>query len=278
MAQEVARRSQQTVQIQVFPAATFGDEREHLALLRRGALDLSVTGDLVISKLEPAYLAVNMPFLYRNVAHALATYAGPLGQEMRASMASKGLETLSWHHVGVRVLTANRPVRGIDDLKGLKLRLPPDAAWVAVWNALGASTQQLPFTELPAALKLGKIDAQENPPNFIRASKLYEHQKYLMTTHHMPQRQFVLASQVRWQQLPKATRELLSQAAIEASRWAIETAEAEERKDLEWLLTEGGMTRVVFDAGNVVQRLDAVATELGGSAARGVYQRILATP
>ena len=59
----------------------------------------------------------------------------------------------------------------------------------------------------------GKIEAQENPPNFIRASKLHEHQKYLMTTHHMPQRQFVLASQARWQQLPQATRDLLAQAA-----------------------------------------------------------------
>lgn len=277
MAQQVAQASQQKVTIQVFAAATFGDEREHLALLRRGALDLAITGDLVISSLDTAYLAVNMPFLYRDVNHAMATYAGPIGQDMRAAMAGKGLETLSWHHVGVRVLTANRPVRGIDELKGLKLRLPPDAAWVAVWNALGANTQQLPFTELPAALKLGKVEAQENPPNFIRANKLHQHQKYLMTTHHMPQRQFVLASQARWQQLPQATRDLLAQAATEASRWAIATAEAEERKDIEWLLTEGGMTRVPFDAGNVVQRLDAVANDLGGNAARAIYQRILAT-
>lgn len=277
IAEQVAERSKQSVQVQVFPSAAFGDEREHLALLRRGALDLAITGDLVISSLGSAYMVVNMPFLYRDVAHALSTYAGPLGQDMRAAMADKGLETLSWHHVGVRMLTANRPVRTADDLKGLKLRLPPDAAWVAVWTALGANPQQLPFTELPAALKLGKVDAQENPANFIRANKLYEHQKYLMTTRHMPQRQFVLASQARWQRLPAATRALLAQAATEASRWAVATAEAEDQKDLNWLLTEGGMTSVTFDAGPIEQRLDAVATQLGGSAAQSVYQRVLNT-
>ena len=264
--------------VAVHPAATFGDEREHLALLRKGTLDFTVAGDLIISSLSDKYRVVNMPFLYRDVQHALSVYDGALGVAIRSELQARGLIALSWHHVGNRLLTANRPIRNLDDLADLNLRLPQDAAWIATWRALGAQPRQVQFSDLPTALKLGQVEAQENPPNFIRAGKLYEHQKYIMLTHHMPQRQFIFASEKTLKALAPDLRAKVHDAAREASRWATSIAETDNRLDLAWLIQEGGMTPIEFDRQGIAQRLAPVPLSLAGPAGVAVYNTIKAMP
>jgi tripartite ATP-independent transporter DctP family solute receptor len=273
-AELVAVRSRQAIRIEVHADGLLGDERENVSQLRKGSLDFAVTGDVVISNLGDQYRVVNMPFIYRDAGHALAVYAGPLGAALRTAIRREGVEVLSWHYVGTRVLTANRPIRGLDGLKGLKLRLPQDHAWTATWQALGADTRQLPFTELADALRLGRVEAQENPPNFIRGSRLHEHQKYLMTTNHMPQRQMLLASGQRWTRLPTAQRALLEAAAREAAAWTSARAAAQQRADLDWLLDAGGMTRIDFDARGVDAAIAAVPGHLAGPAGEAVFAQI----
>lgn len=274
LAEAVLAQSRGAVRVEVFADATFGDEREHLALLRRGALDLAITGDLVVTSLGDEYLPVNMPFAYRDVAHALAIYDGPLGQALRGRLAQGGLQVLGWHHVGTRMLTAQRAVPQMRALRGLRLRLPPDAAWGAVWRALGATVVPLPFTELATALRLGKVDAQENPPNFVRAGRLFENQRFLMTTAHMPQRQLVLASGPRLARWSRAQRQAVEAAAAEATAWAVRTAQAEHEADLAWLLAEGRLQPVEFDPSGIAALLPGVARALGGPAALAVYEQI----
>lgn len=268
--------SRGAVAIKVHANAAFGDERGHVALLRRQALDFAITGDLVIGSLSDRYLVMNMPFLYRDLAHAMAVYDGKLGDAIRLELSAHGLRALSWHHVGTRMLTANRPIRNTAELSGLVLRLPQDSTWIAAWRALGATPRQVAFTELASALQLGTVEAQENPPNFIRGSKLYLHQKYIMTTNHMPQRQFIFASEGRWSGLTTIQRSSLQKAATEASRWAVSIANAEHAKDLAWLLNEGGMKLVTFDATGVQNALRGVPSLVGGSEGAELYQQLRA--
>lgn len=275
-AEGVAQRSQGALRVMVHPAAAFGDERDHIALLRKGQLDFAVTGDLVVSSLSDRYLVLNLPFLYRDAAHALAVYDGAPGQAMRAELGRRGLVALSWHFVGTRMLTANRPIHRLADLAGLNLRLPQDATWIAAWRALGAAPRQVQFTDLPAALKVGQVDAQENPPNFIRAGKLYENQKFLMTTNHMPQRQFVFGAEGVWSRLGSAQRRLLQAAATEASQFAVAVAQREHQRDLTWLVTEGGMSLVQFDAQGVAQALQRLPRDLAGAEGEALVAQIRA--
>ena len=274
----VSQNSKGAVDIDVQPAARFGDERAHIALVRKQSLDFTITGDVVVSSLSERYLVVNLPFLYRNAAHAMAVYSGPLGKGIRAEFENGGLLPLSWHYTGTRMLTANRPIRNLADIAGLNLRLPLDTAWNVAWRALGAQPRQVPFTDLPLALQLGRVDAQENPPNFIRSAKLYEHQKYLISTDHMPQRQFVFTSTAFWKSLSADRRKLFQDAAKQASAWATETATKEQKLDVAWLTREGGMTLLAFDPAGVQEALKNVPHALGGDEGLSVSRQILATP
>lgn len=271
----VASKSAGKLRIQLHPAASLGDERNQLSLLQQGKLDFALTGDLVIGSLNERYLVVSMPFLYRDAAHALAIYDGPLGAAIRRELLGLGLRALSWHHVGTRVLTANKPIGSLADLQGLVLRLPQDQAWQGTWRTMGARPVHVPFNELATALALGKVEAQENPPNFIRTSKLYEHQKYLILTNHLPQRQFIFASEPLWVRLPAAQRQVLAAAATEASRWTVAVAEAEQVNDLHWLAGEGHMKILPFNRSGVAETVARVPKVLAGEEGLAVFRQIV---
>ena len=273
-AELVAQRSQQAVRIDIHGEGRLGDERENVAQLRRGMLDFAITGDVVVSNVADHYRVVNMPFVYRDATHALEVYASDVGQAIRGAIRTEGVEVLSWHFIGTRWLTANRPVRNLADLKGLALRLPQDSAWTTTWQALGTQPRQVPFPELASALRHGRVEAQENPPNFIRASRLHEHQRYLVRTEHMPQRQMILASDAFWKRVPAARRQLLQDAASEASRWATATAAAEEKTDIAWLTGEGKMTLLTFDRAGVEAAIADVPRLLGGDEGIALLDRI----
>lgn len=264
-----------SLRVSIFPQAQLGDEQQNALQVRRGEIDLAIIGDLIVGELRPEFRIINMPFIYRSQEHAMRVYDSALGQEVRQQMASIGLNVLSWHCTGTRVLTANRPVRNLADIRGLRLRLPADRSWITVWGRLGAEPQIVAFSDLPAALRLGTLEAQENPPNFIRAGKLYEHQKFLMLTNHMPQRQFVIMANKTWTRLSATDRVLVQQAAQEASRWACGRARSESDADLRWLTNEGGMTLVNFDPRGITDLLRTLPGELGGAGGAKVYQAIM---
>ena len=271
----VVQKSQGSLRITVHPASSFGDERDQLSLMQKGRLDLAITGDLLVSSISAKYLVVSMPFIYRDAAHALAVYDGPLGEGMRKEFLGLGLRALSWYHVGTRMLTANTPIRNMADLQGLNLRLPPDAGWIETWRVLGASPRQVPFTDLPAALKLGRVDAQENPPNFIRANKLYADQKYLVLSNHIPQRQFIFTAEKTWTSLTAGQRRLITEAATEAARWTSALAAKEQELDLKWLVEQGGMIVLPFDRTGIAESISGVPRTLAGAEGEQVFRQIV---
>jgi TRAP-type C4-dicarboxylate transport system substrate-binding protein len=102
-------------------------------------------------------------------------------------------------------------------MKGLKMRVPPDATLVDIMKALGAESQQVKFAELYVALQQGVVDGQENPLVNIHASKLYEVQKHLALTNHQFQMTPFLMSKRSWDKLADADRKAVMEAAAEAT-------------------------------------------------------------
>ncbi len=262
-AREVDALSQGAMRIRVLAGGALGDATDNLNLVRAGRLPLTLTGDLVLS-LDPDYRVLNIPFIYRDAAHALATYASEIGQRLFGSLRRAGVESLAWHLIGNRFLTANRPIQRASELKGLVLRLPADPTWQLAWRTLGVDTVTLPFPELKPALRAGRIDAQENPPNFIRSGGFHEHQRYLIQTAHMPQRQVWLAASGWWNGLSSEQRGVLMKAAQAVARWTTDNAQHEEAGDVTWLQRAGDMQLLGFDRENIPERLRELPRMLSG--------------
>ena len=272
-AELAASKSRQALRI-VVQRGALGEEGDNIARLRRGQLDCALSDHAALSDHGDHARILSMPFLYSGPEHALSILDGPLGDYVQSHLREEGLELLSWHYLGPRMLTANAPIHSLRDLHGLKLRLPQDDTVSAAWLALGAHPRQLPIADLPAALRRGQVDAQENPPALIRSARIYEHQKYLMRTNHQPQPQLLLCTDDTWKRLSAPQRQQVQDAAREASAWATRQALAEQEHDVRWLVEEGGMTLVDFNPRGVERALSGLARLLAGAEGERVYQQV----
>ncbi|KQT11277.1 TRAP transporter substrate-binding protein [Ramlibacter sp. Leaf400] len=206
------------IEVQVAPSAQLGDDAAMVTALRTGALDMSANSQGAVSAAVPEYAAFGMPFMFSSAADAFKLLDGPLGKELADRSAEKGLVLLGTWDNGIRQMTnSKRPITKVEDMKGLKMRVPPDATLVDITKALGAEAQQIRFAELYVALQQGVVDGQENPLVNIHASKLYEVQKHLAITNHQFQMTPLLMSKRSWDKLSDADKKAVQEAAAEAT-------------------------------------------------------------
>jgi TRAP-type transport system periplasmic protein len=217
-AEVVKAKSGGRIEVQVAPSAQLGDDAAMVTALRTGALDMSANSQGAVSNAVPEYAAFGMPFLFSSPAAAFKLLDGPLGKELADKSAEKGLILLGTWDNGIRQMTnSKRPIAKVEDMKGLKMRVPPDATLVDIMKALGAESQQIKFAELYVALQQGVVDGQENPLVNIHASKLYEVQKHLAMTNHQFQMTPFLISKRTWDKLSDADKKAVTEAAAEAT-------------------------------------------------------------
>ena len=205
--------------VQVAPAAQLGDDVPILTSLRSGVVDFAANSQGSISSVVPEYSAFGMPFLFPTLQDAWKVLDGPAGQELAKISAEKGLIVLGYWDNGIRhVSNKLRPIKTPADMKGLKVRTPPDPAPIDIMKALGAEPEQIKFSELYVALQQGVVDGQENPLMNIYSSKLYEVQKYISFTAHKYEMTPFVMSKRTYDRLSEADRAIIREAAAEATK------------------------------------------------------------
>jgi tripartite ATP-independent transporter DctP family solute receptor len=216
----VKTKSNGRITVQVAGGAQLGEDLTMVSAMRTGTLDMSINSQGPVSSVVPEIAALGMPFLFSNLPQAWKLLDGPIGQDLARKFESKNLVVLAWMDNGIRQTTnSKRPINTPDDLKGLKIRTPADPATVDMFQAMGASTQQINFSELYIALQQGVTDGQENPLANIHSSKLHEVQKYLSMTNHKYEASPFLMSAITWGRLSAADRKLIKDAAAEAATY-----------------------------------------------------------
>ena len=248
MADDFERRSNGRYRIAIFPAGSLGGERELVASVQNGSLDLVLTSTGPVGHFVPETLLTDVPFLFRDSAHARQVLDGPIGQDILARFPAKGLIGLAWGENGFRHLTNNRrPVRTPEDLRGLKIRTMENPVHITAFKVLGAQTTPLSFTDLPAALRLGTVDGQENPLPTILASGFAPLQKYLSLTGHVYSPALFIASPATYAKLSESDRKALTEAARTGGKAMRERVSEIEANALEELKAQGMAVETEID-------------------------------
>ena len=184
-ADEVAKRTGGRFVVQQFPDSSLGGDVELLKGVQLGTIDLAFVTGMCLSSVVADTGVLNIPFLFRDTAHAHAVLDGSIGESFRASFAAKDVVMLAWGENGLRHMTNSRhPITTPDDIKGLKMRVPQSEVLLRGFQALGVETAVLPFPQLYEALRAGAFDGQENPIATIRAAKFDQVQKFLTMSGH----------------------------------------------------------------------------------------------
>lgn len=185
-AQRVEERSKGELRIEIFPASQLGSENEMLGKVRLGAIDMEATSLNYLIKYEKAFAVVVTPYLFDSYEHAHRVLDGPAMRWLAPLAEKQGFIILSNWEWGFRNLTNNkRPVNRPEDVRGLKIRVPPVAELEDTMQAMGAEVSKIGFKEVYMALSQGLVDGQENPLNVIYYNRLYEVQKHLALTQHV---------------------------------------------------------------------------------------------
>jgi tripartite ATP-independent transporter DctP family solute receptor len=238
---EVARLTNNQLQVDVFPAMQLGGAKENVDAVRSGTLALTWVGAAFLSRIVPELEAVSLPFVFPNRETAFRVIDGPVGTAIDKKLQDKGFISLGWMELGMRHITNSRgPIRSMADLKGLKVRLQPNETHLATFRALGANPVAMDVKELYSALEQKVVDGQENPYTVISASRYGEVQRHLSNSGHFFDFIAVVASKKAFEQLKpeyqKAVREAMTATIVQQRKLAIE-AEAKVLPELKAKMT-----------------------------------------
>ncbi len=197
LAELVAQKTDGRITINVAGSETLGSDASMLTSLRTGALDMTANSQGAVSALVPEMAALGLPFLFEDSAKPIAILDGPVGEALAAKFEAIGIVPLGYWNNGIRHLTNSKvAVKSPAEIAGLKIRTPADPMTIDIFQALGASTEQIAFGELYVALQQGVVDGQENPLVNIASSKLFEVNKFISLTAHKWESNPFLMSQI----------------------------------------------------------------------------------
>jgi tripartite ATP-independent transporter DctP family solute receptor len=216
----------------LFPAMQLGGATENVDQVRSGAIFSVFTSVAYFSRTVPEIDALNLPFLFGSREEAFRVIDGKIGRAIDEKLAAKGFINLGYMELGFRHVTNNvRPIKSIDDLKGLKIRLQPSEAHLATFRLLGANPQAMDIKEVYSALQQGVLDGQENPYNITATRRFNEVQKYLSDTGHFFDFINVVANKRRFESLKAAEQKAIRDAMAKAVAWQRQKAA---EQDLQW--------------------------------------------
>lgn len=229
---EIAKRTGNRWQVEVFPASTLGKESDINQGLTLGTVDIILTGQLFAGRNYGPIAIGGAPYMFRDFDHWKRFAASPLFAELSEGYRQKtgGNKVVALTYYGERHVTSNKPVGKPEDMKGLKIRVPDAPLYTMFPRAVGANPTPIAFAEVYLALQNGTVDAQENPLPTIDAKKFYEVQKNIVLTGHITDSLLTVISGITWNKLSPADRQVFEAVLKEASMRATnEVVELEQK-------------------------------------------------
>ena len=218
-AREVEKRTAGRYKVQPFYSGSLGGERESIEAVQLGTQELTFSSTGPVPNFVPEARILDIPFLFRDKAHARAVLDGAIGQDMLTKFDAKGFKALAWAENGFRHMTnSKRAVNAPDDLKGLKMRTMENPVHVTAYKGLGIVTTPMAFPEVFTALQQGTVDGQENPLSVIMAAKFDQVQKHLSLTGHVYSPAIFLMNKASFDKLSAADKQAFLDAAKEGAK------------------------------------------------------------
>ncbi len=264
----VAARSGGKLKVREFPSLQLGNEMQQLSALAGGVQEMFAPGTAPVAGMVKDFALLDLPFLVDTPEQADALLDGPFGQALLAKLPEKGLVGLAFWENGFRHVTnSKRPIKRLEDLEGLKIRVQQNPVFIDTFKALKTNPVPMSFAELYGALESRALDAQENPYLITRSAKLYETQKYLSSTSHAYGVIALLVSKKFWDRLSADEQKILQAAAIEARDHERKISRAQAKRAIDEL-TSAGMQYDPLPASELARMRRAT---------QGVVDRVLQT-
>ena len=263
MSELVSDRTQGRHRMIVYPGGLLGEQEASFEQTRSGGIDINRTNMAPLASFVGKANIFGLPFLFRSADHLHRMLDGAIGEDILHSLEPHGFVGLAFFEAGARsVYTVRRPVRTIDDIKGLRIRLQQSDLMVEMFATLGAEPVILPYTRTKTALTTGLIDAAENNwPSYV-GSDHYSVAPHFALTEHTRTPDVLIMSMKTWRSLEPADQNVFRNAARDASMFLRG----------QWKKQEASFRKQALDLGVTVIEIDQKPLQ---AALRGLYTKVL---
>ncbi|MBI1920200.1 MAG: TRAP transporter substrate-binding protein [Geobacter sp.] len=214
-------RTKGRVKVEVYPNSQLYKDKEEMEALQLGAVQMLAPS---LAKFAPLgvkeFEVFDLPFIFDDYAELHKVTQGPVGAKLLKKLESKGILGLSYWDNGFKVMSANKPLKTPDDMKGQKMRIQSSKVLDAQMRSVGAMPQVMAFSEVYQALQTGVVNGTENPPSNLYTQKMHEVQKYVTLSNHGYLGYAVIVNKKFWNGLPADIRTILEGCMKDATSYA----------------------------------------------------------
>jgi TRAP-type transport system periplasmic protein len=216
----VAAKSGGKIKVRDFPSSQLGSEMQQQTALIAGTQEMAAPGSPQLVSMVKEFGILDFPYIVSSLGEADALLDGPFGQALLDRLPEKGIMGLGYWENGFRHVTnSRRPIKRLEDLEGLKIRVQLNPVFVETFKAFKMNPVPLAFSELYTAMETRTVDAQENPLPLILTTKFYEVQKYVGLTGHVYGNNIILMSKKFWDKLSPTEQKIMRESMEEAKAY-----------------------------------------------------------
>ena len=209
-----------TVTIDVYSNGALTDEASSVDQLQLGSLDFSRVNTNSLAPTVDEFGVFAMPYLFTSTEQKYRALDGEAGDAVMAKLDDYGMVGLYFWEAGARCFyTTSKPIRTVEDLKGMKIRVQQTEVAISMVRALGAEATPMDYAEVFQGLQTGIVDGAENDFVSYYTSGHYEVAKYYSLDQHMAPPAVLLMSKASWDKMSEAQQEAVRKAAYEAAVW-----------------------------------------------------------
>ncbi len=250
-----------------------GLEKQYFEYMAQGkAVDYAVVSPAHMSTFSKAAPFIDAPFLFRDLDHWNKVLDQDVLKPIADEIADKAeVMLIGYAGGGTRNIFANKAVRNMAELKGLKVRVQGAPIWSRTFAATGMAPTVIAYNEVYNAIQNGVIEAGENEAAGVEQMKFFEVGPNLAMTQHAITIRPLCFSGKTFKKLPKDLQAAILKAGKEAGKHGRQIESSEDAAKLEAMEKAGKLKRIPFaDRAQMKQAVDPVisayAKEIGADA------------
>ncbi|MBU1365891.1 MAG: DctP family TRAP transporter solute-binding subunit [Gammaproteobacteria bacterium] len=241
--QQLEKRTNGRVKVEVFANSTLYKDKEELEALQLGSVQMLAPvagkfGPLGVKEFE----AFDLPYIFPDEAALHRVTRGPIGASLLKKLEPRGMIGLTYWDAGFRVLSSNKPMHVPDDAKGQKIRINSSKVNQAIIRSIGAIPQTMAFSEVYQALQTGVVDGADGNLANLYTQKQYEVQKHVTLTRHTYSGYVVVINKAFWDKLPADIKTAVTGAIEDSTAYNDQVAEEDEAKAVSAMKASGKTT------------------------------------
>jgi len=218
--EQIKKRTNDQVKLDYYPASQLGNTTEQMDSVAAGTIDIMIIGCNLMGRMGKYWIIDSLPFVFKDAEHRKAYNSSDLNEiRKKQILETHGIRIIAqnWYRTP-HVLITTKPVRTVEDVKGLKMRVPEARGQYLGWKELGMRPATITWGEVYLALKQGVVEGVSSAFELIPEMKFHEVAPYITMLNTERSYDNVMMNNNSYMNLPENLRDILDKVFSEAGQ------------------------------------------------------------